>query len=220
MRATLFIISLSLLFLNGCAWFQSNEEKTAIELADQGMADFEAGSYRKAIESFERLRDWYPFSKFSSLAELKIADAHYELGEYNEAILAYEEFERLHPKNEAVPYVIFQIGNCHFKQMDTYDRDQSVAREALDTFKRLVSQHPRSEYAVKAEERIRACQKNLAQHEFYVGMYYFKNKRYKPALYRFKTVLSEYPDVGIHQEALRYIALCQNNLRDADTSNN
>ncbi len=207
------LFSLVLFTCSGCAWFKTAEDKPSHELVSEGMEAFEGRDYRKAIASFEKLKDWYPFSKYAILAELKIADSHYHLEEYEEAVSAYEEFESLHPRNEAVPYVIFQIGNCYFEQMDSIDRDQGVVRKALETYNRLVKQYPDDPYAAKAQKNIRECQKSLAGHEFYVGLFYYKNKQYEPAVKRFRTVLSDYPDVGIHQKALHYIALCEKFLQ-------
>ncbi len=205
---------ISLLVVSGCAWFETKEEKTAQELASDGMDQFNRGKYKKAIESFEKLKDWYPFSKFVILAELKIADAYYNIKEYEEAVAAYEEFENLHPRNEAVPYTIYQIGLCYFEQIDTVDRDQTSAKKALDTFNRLKKQFPVDSYTIKAQEHIKKCLKSLAGHEFYVGIFYLKSKHYKAALNRFKSVLSNYPDVGVHQTALQYIALCEALLKE------
>ena len=206
--------------LLGCAWFQDKEEKTARELAEEGTEALRDKDYTKAIESFEKLKDWYPFSRYSILAELKLGDAHYYRKEYGEAILAYEEFENLHPKNEAVPYVIYQIGRCYFDRLHAIDRDQTMAREALRAFERLIRTYPASSYAKKAEEHMKVCNKNLAEHEFYVGMFYYKTRHYKAALERFKTVLRSYPDLGVHRKALEYIPLCQDGINNAASANN
>lgn len=195
-----------LFFLAGCSWFQTKEEKPAQELASDGMEAFKNGKYDKAIESFQKIKDWYPFSKYAILAELKIADAHFNLKEYEEAVFAYEEFENLHPRNEAIPYVIYQIGQCYFVQIDTIDRDQTSSQKALDTFKRLIKQFPEDPYAARAGEHIKKCIKSLAGHELYVGLFYFKSKHYKAALKRFEAVLNKYPDVGLHYKALQYLA--------------
>ncbi|HPA14215.1 MAG TPA: outer membrane protein assembly factor BamD [Desulfobacterales bacterium] len=209
-----FIICFIFLFLcSGCAWFQSREEKSAVELASDGMDEFKNGNYRNAIESFEKLKNWYPFSKYSILAELKIADSHYMLHEYEEAIFAYEDFENLHPRNEAIPYVIYQIGRCYFEQILTVDRDQTSAQKALDTFRRLERQFPSDPHTIKAQSHIKECLASLAGHELYVGMFYYKSKRYEAALKRFKAVILNYPDVGIHHEALKYISLCETELK-------
>ncbi len=209
----IFLLGLIALFaFSGCAWFGTKEEKPAEELARDGMDYFTNEKYRKSIESFEKLKDWYPFSKFAILAELKIADAYYKLNQYEDAIFAYEDFERLHPQNEAIPYVIYQIGRCYFEQIDTIDRDQTAAQQALDTFKRLQEQFPGNPYSTKSDGHIKTCLKSLAGHELYVGLFYFKSKHYKAALGRFKSILAKYPDVGIHHKALCYIALCEASL--------
>ena len=209
MKRILIFCLISLLVFSGCAWFETKEEKSAQELASNGMDDFKSGNYRKAIKSFDKLKDWYPFSKFSILAELKIADAYYCLREYEDAIFAYEEFENLHPNNEATPYVIYQIGLCYFEQVSTPDRDQSSAEKAKSTFIRLIKQFPRDKYAHMGKAYIKKCDKSLAEAVFGIGLYYYKSKHYKGALARFKSVISDYPDVGLHCKVLQYIAQCE-----------
>lgn len=159
-------------------------EKPAQDLIQDGVDAYDRGHYQVAIRNFEQLKDWYPFSKFAILAELKIADSHYQLEMYDEAILAYEEFEQLHPRNEAIPYIIYQIGRCHYEQVDAIDRDQTPAKKALEIFQRLVRQHPGDPYAARARTHITKCLQNLSGHEFYVGHFYYKAKNYKAALHR------------------------------------
>jgi len=224
MKTRILICILSLLFCSGCVLFDyfnifpDDEEVsgTPQELAWNGMDHYEEGQYEEAIEYFERIKDWHPFSKFALLAELKLADCYYHIEEYEEAIFTYEEFENLHPSNEAIPYVIYQIGLCHYEQMDTIDRDQKMTRQALEAFYRLVDQYPSSDYAKKAEENITICLKHLAKHQFYVAAFYFKSKHYKASLHRFKAVLIKYPDVGIHQSTLDYISLCEDKVAEEE----
>jgi len=207
---------ISLLLVSGCAWFEPKEEKTAQELASDGMDQFNRGKYNESIASFEKLKDWYPFSKFVPFAELKIADANYNIQEYEEAVAAYEEFESLHPRNEAIPYVIYKIGLCYFQQVDTVDRDQTTAKKALNEFNRLKKQFPGDSYAIKAEEHIKKCLKSLTGHELYVGLFYLKSKHYKAALHRFKSILTKYSDVGVHQMALQHIATCEALIKEQE----
>ena len=205
---------ITMFVFSGCAWFQTEEEKTAQELINDGMDQYNDKDYKDALESFEKLKDWYPFSQYAILAELKIGDAYYHLEEYEDAIAAYEDFESLHPRNEAIPYVIYQIGLCYFERIDTIDRDQSTAQKALETFERLRKQFPKNPYSIKAEQNIKKCQKSLAGHDLYVGLFYYKSKHYKAALERFKKVLTRYPDVGVHQKALQYIILCEEKIKE------
>jgi len=192
----------------------AEENPSAEELAINGMDEFENGNYHKSIEHFQRLKDIFPFSRYAILAELKLGDAHYRLEQYEDAVFAYEEFEKLHPRNEAIPYVIYQIGRCHFDRISTPDRDQTAARKALETFLRLQKQFPNDTYSRRAADHLVACYKSLSGHEFIVGEFYFKSKHFKAALTRFRTVVSEYPDVGYHQPALGLIAACEKKIAE------
>lgn len=220
MRYISTICLVALLFATGCTTiknqydklFGTDEAASAQELAWEGMDAYENGDYSEAIEKFQKLKDYYPFSKYAILAELKIADAHYQRSEYEDAIFAYENFEQLHPRNEAIPYVIYQIGRCHYDQIDTPDRDQTSAQKALETFQRLIKEFPRDQYSIRAAEHIKTAQKSLAGHAYIVGVFYYKTKHYKAALHRFMSIISDYPDVGYHQKALEYIAKCEASL--------
>ena len=209
MKIRLVAFLVAVLFLAGCAWFQTQKDLSAAELAAEGMDAYDFGNYKTAIEHFEKLKDWYPYSKFATLAELKIADAHYHMEELDEAIAAYENFENLHPRNEAIPYVIYQTGRCYFDRLDAIDRDQTAAQKALEVFSRLISRFPDDDYARRADAHIKDCVKSIAGHDFYVGLYYYNTAHYKAALERFNNVLFGYPDCGVHQQALQYIAQCE-----------
>ena len=206
-----------LLVLTGCSSVQDRIDKflgvdegdSAQELAWDGMDAYENGKYLKAIEKFQKLKDFYPFSKYAILAELKIADAHYQREEYEEAIFEYENFEGLHPRNEAIPYVIYQIRRSYYDQIDTTDRDQTSARKALEAFQRLQKQFPEDQYARRSEEPISKALKSMAGNTYYIGLFYYRTKHYKAALHRFMSIISDYPDVGYHQQALEYITKCE-----------
>ena len=209
MKRIITAVVFSIFFLWGCTWFEPKEENSAYELAVSGMDYFKKGRFELAREAFEKIKDWYPFSKYAILAELKIADSHFARKEYEEAVFAYEEFENLHPRNESIPYVVYKIGRSYFDQIDSPDRDQTSAQKALDTFTRLIKQYPESPYADRAEGHIRECWKSLAEAEFRIGYHYFKSKRYKAARDRFKSIPLNYPDVGVHRKALKYFSLSQ-----------
>lgn len=201
----IFTAGLCLLLLTGCGMWSNPKEKTARELAVEGIQSYEKGRYRDALETFDQLKEWYPFSPYVSLAELKKADTLYKMEEYPQAILAYEEFENLHPQNEAVPYVVYQIGRSYFDQMDSVDRDQQATQQSIIVFERLILQHPQSTYAENAKGHITAARENLAGHELYVGRHYFKTKRYKGALKRMEVILAQYPETDAAQEAAQYV---------------
>ena len=210
-KIAIIVLSLFVLSASGCAWFKGNHEmeKSAETLVREGSTQFRDRDFKDAIKSFTTLKDWYPFSKYAILAELKIADAHFELEEFDEAIFAYQEFENLHPKNEAIPYVIYQTGRCWFDRIDTVDRDQRYALKARAEFNRLVQRFPSAPESARAEQHIQVCIKSLAGHERYVAEFYFKAKHYRAAMKRFEHLFANYPDTPEGKEALPRIAACR-----------
>ena len=208
----LFFLAFTCLFLYGCVYVDPDIDKPVHELAQNGMDEFNDEDYRKAIEYFEKVRDWYPFSKYAKLAELKIADAYFHLKNYDEAIIAYETFEELHPKNESIPYVLHQIGLSYFNRLGTVDREQTMAHKAIEVFERLIKSFPDDAYTEDAKDKITLCKKNLAGHNFSVGHFYFRTKHYKAALYRFKHIVSTYPEFETAKKASQYIPLCEEAL--------
>ncbi|MEW5734893.1 MAG: outer membrane protein assembly factor BamD [Thermodesulfobacteriota bacterium] len=205
-RAFFLFSALALVLLvSACASKNKGNEKPAEVLAQEGMAAYDKGDYTVAIQAFETLRDWYPFSKFIPLAELKIADSHFAKEEYDEAIVGYEQFEKMHPSNEAVPYVIHQIGMAYFKQRRSPDRDQSPSENALAAFSRLRSQFPDSPYSAQCADEMRECLRLMAEHDLLIGEFYYRQDKYEAALARFEKVVEKYEDTGVHKQALDYI---------------
>jgi outer membrane protein assembly factor BamD len=183
-------------WLAGCACLSGGKQlESPEELAEKGMESFEDEDYSDALKAFNTLKERYPYSRYAILAELKVADAHFYRKEYPEAIGAYEDFVQLHPKNEAIPYVKYQIGVCYYEQMLSIDRDQTPTRLAILSFERLLKEHADSAYASEATKKINDCRTLLAEHELYVGRFYFKSKHYSAALGRFEGVLTGYIDV-------------------------
>lgn len=198
-------LMLCLVTTAGCSILHkpSRIEKTAEQLAEEGTAAFVNGEYKDAIKAYSDLRDWYPFSSYVILADLKIADAHFKLKEYDEAVVAYDHFEKFHPRNEVIPYVIKQIGMSWFNRIDTIDRDLSSARNGMIQFRRLQEQFPDSKEAQEVEEYITKCQDKLAAKELYVADFYFKTKKYKAAQYRYEYIIKHYPGMPQSQIAMQ-----------------
>ena len=210
------VVAALAIMLSGCSTFKnlfgsSGEEIEVMpqELVYEGMEHMQAGRYGYAAESFRKLKDRFPFSKYAILAELKVADALYMDKSYIEAAEAYAEFEQLHPKNQAVPYVIYQLGMCYLKQMNGFERDQAPTVQAIQTFHRLIQTYPDSEHAQMATARMVEAEEVLAHHEFSVGEFYFNMDAYNAALGRFTSLLKNYPDSGYHHRALEYIQQCR-----------
>ena len=203
--------------MSGCSFLgfgKKDRQDSPEELMSKGMNEFRKGDYKEAVELFQKLKDRYPYSKLAVHAELKLADSLFKRKEFEEAAETYIEFERLHPRNEAIPYVIYQQGMCHFLRMGKIDRDQTSTKNAVKEFERLQRKFPDDPFSMMAERRIRKCISNLAEHEFYVGRFYYKSGHYVAALKRFEYLINHYPDAGQYEETLVYISKCKEKLAE------
>lgn len=212
------LILLVIVLCTGCAWLKGKEpEKSPEELMSEGLSAFDDGDYAEAVESFQKLKDRYPYSKLAVQAELKLADALFKKKEFEEALEVYREFEKLHPKNKSIPYVVYQQAMCYFLRMNSIDRDQTSTKKALKEFERLRREFPTNSFSLQAQRKIRECLINLAEYEFYVGRFYFKAGRYLAALRRFEYLITHYPDLGQYGKALIYIAKCKKKLAEQES---
>ena len=177
---------------------------------------FNKKKYENAAEAFKKVKEEFPLSDYTLVAELRTADSYFFNKNYAEAIVLYEEFKKLHPMHPEVPYTIYQLGMCHYKQMHTLDCDQMETEKAIEQFRYLIENFPQSAQTTVARTRMQECLKQLANHEFYVGDFYFRIKRYKAALGRFQTLLQKYPESGLESKIKPLIAKCQTEIAKED----
>ncbi|MFZ2399286.1 MAG: outer membrane protein assembly factor BamD [Smithella sp.] len=208
---TVLLILLLTSICSGCSFvniFGKHEPTKATPegLYSRASVEFNGGHYKKAQESFLRLKEEYPLHDLAILAEIGIADSLYSDKEYAEAENAYGNFIALHPVNENVPYALYQLGMCHYNQIGDIDRDQTETLLAKKEWERLMARYPESKFSAMAEKLVRECKQKLAEHEFYVAKFYMRQKKYQAALSRFEELAREYPNVGLDYKVEYFIS--------------
>ena len=190
---------LLLLLSSGCAlidqYFLPPPEDTAQELFEAGMDSMAEKDYTDAQSYFNKLKDRFPFSPYALKAELALGDAYYLDDQFQMARDAYKEFEALHPSNENIPYVLFQIGNANYKLFKSIDRRQENIKEGLEYYYRLRESYPDSQYAEAAQELIAKSRRILAEHEIYVADFFWRTEQYGPAWHRYQYVVENFSDI-------------------------
>jgi outer membrane protein assembly factor BamD len=183
-----------------------DEEASYKEALESLEGHWYSRDYQRAIEDFQKLMDQFPFSKYAILAELRIADAYFKKEDFLTSIEHYKEFKKKHPKNENVPYATFRIGLAYEELSLSYDRDQVSTENASVTYTDLITSFPDSQYVAEAEKRRRECNETLANNIMYIGRLYFRRSNYQSAAGRFEELLQKFPDSGLAEEALYYLA--------------
>ncbi len=185
--------------LSGCGiidWFYlPPSEDTAQDLFEAGNDAMRDKDYSGAAAYYTKLKDNFPFSPYVVDAELSLADCYYLSEEWIPAAEAYKEFESMHPRHEAMPYVLYYIGMSNLKSYSSIDRPTTEVEEAYSFFARLRQSYPADEYAEKALEQMKECRRLMAEHELYLGDFYFRMKKYGAAWLRYKAITDKYQDV-------------------------
>jgi outer membrane protein assembly factor BamD len=201
------------------------EVPPADELYEEGLTTLEGYrilgviprvDYTAAIEVFQAIVDNYPYSDYAVLAELKIADAYFEDERYEEALSYYRDFADLHPQHRKVPYTIFRSALCHERRVREPNRDQTPTVDALVYLDRLLTHYPHSEYAQRAEILWRQLRTRLAQQITSIADYYLASGEYEAAAERYRSLLNEYPGLGLDAETLYKLALCYDQMNRND----
>ncbi len=211
-KKTVMVLSALLLtlVLSGCALLDFFKKSELPKASPEGMyssasQEYQQGHYKKARELFRRVKEEYPLHELAILAEIGMADSLYSDKEYPAARDAYSDFISMHPLNENIPYVLYQMGMCHYNQMEAVDRDQTETAKAREEWEKLISRYPQSKFSTMAEKMLRDVKQRLAEREFYVGNFYFKQKKYEAALARFERIVDQYANIGLDYKIEYYI---------------
>jgi outer membrane protein assembly factor BamD len=197
---------LSLLLIAACAPSTVvPPTKNAGVYFQEGESFFEKGLYKDAIASWEKVRDSYFSPELNTLAELKIAEAHFLGEEYIEAAIAYEAFLKSHPDHARVPDVLYQLGLSYMFQVLKPDQDQTATRYAYNAFRTLKERFPKDRRNEETQIYIDRCLNLLAASELNVGNFYLRTKAYQAAIKRIEGLLTKYPNYYERDKAYFYL---------------
>ncbi len=195
----LFVVLLSVFWLSGCGvidyFYLPPPEDTAQELFETANDFMAEKNYVAAAERYNKLRDTYPFSPYTIDAELSLADAYFLDGEFAESVEAYKDFEALHPRHQAVPYVLYQIGVARIKGFISIDRPTNDLQEGYEYLNRLKQGYPETEYAQKAGAHMQEIRVLMAEHELYIADVFYNMGKYGPAWQRYTYIEKNFSDV-------------------------
>lgn len=193
------VLALSLFTLSGCGIidmvYLPPPEDTAQEIFESGNEAMSEKNYVRAAELYIKLRDTFPFSPYTLEAELALADCYFLDKEYILAAESYKDFESMHPRHEAIPYVLYQTGMSLLGQFLSIDRATTEVQEAYDYFNRLQQAYPDTPYAKNATEKMAECRKIMAEHELYIADVFWHMGKYGPAWRRYEFIAENYADV-------------------------
>jgi outer membrane protein assembly factor BamD len=166
-------------------------------LMERGKNALEDKDWTEARGYFQQLLDSYPRSQLAGDARLGIADSYFNqkgAGNVVLAIAEYRDFLTFFPNHPRADYAQYQIALGYFNQIRGADRDQEPTRTAVEELQKLNELYRNSMYAEEGRKLLQECYERLAEHEFQVGYFYLKTRKWcRGAIPRLKGVLEEYP---------------------------
>jgi len=191
--------------LSGCASKGPSDDEVLDELAsldkqtifDRAEALYGEEKYVEARKYFSFVYDTFPNDSLGHKAALRVADtyaAKKDPTSLTEARLRYRDFANRYPNDPDRDYALLMVGNTYSSKKIRPDRDLTNLREAFTAYQQLTTLYPNSRYAEEAQSRIAGLRDSLAEHEYLVAQFYYRNKRWQGALWRLEYLQENYPE--------------------------
>ncbi len=177
--------------------------QSAGELYEQGLRQMRRGYHQKALESFQRVRNYHRDDPVSVKAQLAIADLHFKKGDFEQARFGYEEFAAYHPRHENLDYVTYRIGMSIYRRAPkAAGRDQTATRGAVNVWTSFDTRFPGSAHAEDVDRLLTRSRSRLAAKEMAVADFYVRRKAWGAVRGRTEYLVRRYPDAPQVPEAL------------------
>ncbi len=188
-------------------------------LYERGLEAIKNRRWIDAREYFRQVVDNYPGSPLRADAKLGVGDAYLGEDSAESLVLAdteYREFLTFYPTHPRADYAQFKLAMSYYEQMRAADRDQTATREALEEFQAFFTRFPQSPLMPEARQRYREVRDRLSEHNFRVGLTYYRLRADAGALSRFQEVLKEDPEYSGRDQVYYYLAelYFRNNRKD------
>ncbi len=173
-----------------------------LEAYEEGMNSLKQGDVVFAAKKFNEAEILFPQSEWAPKSALMAAYSYYTQDYYDDAIAELDRFIKVYPFYKNLDYAYYLLGVSYYEKIIDEKKDLEAIIDAKKTFQFLIKNYPDTEYALDAEFKIDLINDTLASKEMYIGRYYFKKKKWIPAINRFRTVIDEYETTIYTEEAL------------------
>lgn len=176
----------------------------------KGVAELDDHDFPEAQKQLERVRTKYPYSKFGTLAELRLADLKFAQGKFIEAADAYSAFVKIHPSSPEIDYAAYRAALSRWNDAPTefflfppvHERDLAQVSKAADGLAVFVEKFPDSKYAPDAREKLAKARDTMAERDWYAFEFYKSREKWQGAAFRLEKLLKDYPGSTREPEAL------------------
>ena len=205
------VISLIILLLfSGCKGKKEQEivldskdlELQMIEAYNEGLKALDEGDVLFAAKNFNAVENIYPQSIWAPRSILMAAYSYYSQDYYGDAIFELNRFLKNYPLNENTAYAYFLLATCHYERIVDEKKDLSPLLKSKKYFEIIMSDFPNTDFSLDAKFKLSLIENTLASKENYIANYYLSQKKWIPAIKRFKYIVENYDETDYVEEAL------------------
>jgi outer membrane protein assembly factor BamD len=178
-------------------------------LFDKGEAALKARKWITAREYFKQVVETYTQSPYRPDAKLGVGDTYLEEGGADNYVFAMNEFREFlsfYPLNHRADYAQYKLALTHFRQMRAAPRDQTETRDAIKELQTFVVRYPMSSLMPEVKAKLREAQDRLAESDYLVGLFYYRQKWYLGSIDRFTALLKGDPEYTRRDDVYFYLA--------------
>lgn len=191
--------------------------KSPTEIYEHGLKMMRRGYYTKALEDFNRVRNYHRDDPVSVKAQLAIADVYFKKGDFEQARFAYEEFATYHPRHENLDYVTWRIGLSIYKRAPKLaGRDQTATRGAVNVWSGFDTRFPGSAHAPEVDKLLGRARNRLAAKELFIARFYEGREAWGAVEGRASLLVRRFPDSEHVPDALALLGIARHAWGDVD----
>ena len=173
-----------------------------LEAYSEGLDSLKGGDVLFAAKKFNEAEMLFPQSEWAPKSALMAAYSYYSQDYLEDAIAELDRFLRVYPLSKDRDYAFYLLANAHYEKIIDETKDLQSILLAKKNFSSVIKQFPQTEYALDSEFKLDLINDILASKEMYIGRYYFDQKKWIPAINRFRTVVDDYDTTIYVEEAL------------------
>jgi len=173
-KETSLIIIIIFLLICSCVRDTKPEMTSPDEEFEQAVKCFEEGNYKKALNYLKYFFNRYPGSHWIDDAQFYYAESYYQLQEYTEAMNEFQFLINNFPNSNWSEKGLLRTAQCMEKMSPIAQREQTLTKEAIDTYEEFIKRYPYSQWLDEAKESKRSAEEKLNQKLVEIGETYIK----------------------------------------------
>ena len=177
-------------------------EEQMIKAYNEAAVALSGGDVLYAAKKFNEAELLYPQSEWASKSSLMSAYAYWSDGYYSKSITELKRFIKIYPTDKKKDYAYYLLAMNYYDSIVDEKKDLRPLEESKKYFNIIISEYPKTDYALDAKYKLELIKDISAAKEMYIARHYIKKQKWVAAINRLKTIVSDYDTTIYVEEAL------------------